>query len=213
MRTRRLGHSDLDITVIGFGAWAIGGGDWLFGWGPQDDADSVATIRRALDLGINWVDTAAVYGLGHSEQVVATRLGGDPRGPAALRLHEVEPGLGPGPQGLAQPAGRFHPSRSRGQPAAPRRRGHRPLSDSLAALGQLARRLGPGLDRRGLAGDGRPAEGRQGPLHRRVQFHARRPGARRRPSRRSRACSRPTRCSGARPSSTCFRGVSSTAPA
>ena len=74
MRTRRLGHSDLEITVIGFGAWAIGGGDWLFGWGPQDDADSVATIRRAIDLGINWVDTAAVYGLGHSEQVVARAL-------------------------------------------------------------------------------------------------------------------------------------------
>jgi aryl-alcohol dehydrogenase-like predicted oxidoreductase len=74
MRTRRLGNSDLDITVIGFGAWAIGGGDWLFGWGPQDDADSVATIRRALDLGINWIDTAAVYGLGHSESVVGRAL-------------------------------------------------------------------------------------------------------------------------------------------
>jgi aryl-alcohol dehydrogenase-like predicted oxidoreductase len=74
MRTRRLGNSDLDITVIGFGAWAIGGGDWIFGWGPQDDAESVATIRRALDLGINWIDTAAVYGLGHSESVVAQAL-------------------------------------------------------------------------------------------------------------------------------------------
>jgi len=74
MRTRRLGQSDLDITVIGFGAWAIGGGDWLFGWGPQDDADSVKTIRRALDLGINWVDTAAAYGLGHSETVVRRAL-------------------------------------------------------------------------------------------------------------------------------------------
>lgn len=74
MRTRRLGHSDLDITVIGFGAWAIGGGEWIFGWGPQDDLDSVTTIRRAVDLGINWVDTAAVYGLGHSEEVVARAL-------------------------------------------------------------------------------------------------------------------------------------------
>ncbi len=80
MQTRRLGHSDLEITVIGFGAWAIGGGDWLFGWGPQDDADSVATIRRAIDLGINWVDTAAVYGLGHSEQVVARALAEIPAG-------------------------------------------------------------------------------------------------------------------------------------
>ena len=71
MQTRRLGNSDLDITVIGFGAWAIGGGDWLFGWGPQDDADSVKAIHRAVDLGINWIDTAAAYGLGHSEEVVA----------------------------------------------------------------------------------------------------------------------------------------------
>jgi aryl-alcohol dehydrogenase-like predicted oxidoreductase len=80
MQTRRLGRSDLDISVIGFGAWAIGGGDWIFGWGPQDDADSVATIRRALDLGINWVDTAAVYGLGHSERVVARALSEVPAG-------------------------------------------------------------------------------------------------------------------------------------
>ena len=80
MRTRRLGQSDLDITVIGFGAWAIGGGDLIFGWGPQDDADSVTTIRRAVDLGINWVDTAAVYGLGHSEQVVGRALAEMPEG-------------------------------------------------------------------------------------------------------------------------------------
>lgn len=76
MRTRRLGNSDLDITPIGFGAWAIGGGGWAFGWGAQDDADSVATIREAIDLGINWIDTAAVYGLGHSEEVVAKALEG-----------------------------------------------------------------------------------------------------------------------------------------
>jgi aryl-alcohol dehydrogenase-like predicted oxidoreductase len=71
VQTRRLGNSDLDITLVGFGAWAIGGGDWLFGWGPQDDADSVKAIHRAVDLGINWIDTAAAYGLGHSEEVVA----------------------------------------------------------------------------------------------------------------------------------------------
>jgi len=67
---RTLGNSDLQITPIGFGAWAVGGGDWQYGWGPQDDNDSVAAIHRALDLGINWIDTAAVYGLGHSEEVV-----------------------------------------------------------------------------------------------------------------------------------------------
>jgi aryl-alcohol dehydrogenase-like predicted oxidoreductase len=75
VQTRRLGNSDLDITPIGFGAWAIGGGDWLFGWGPQDDADSVKAIHRAVDLGINWIDTAAAYGLGHSEEIVARAVG------------------------------------------------------------------------------------------------------------------------------------------
>lgn len=76
MITRRLGHTDLDITVLGFGAWAIGGGGWAFGWGSQDDSDSIASIHEALDLGVNWIDTAAVYGLGHSEEVVAKALAG-----------------------------------------------------------------------------------------------------------------------------------------
>ncbi len=67
---RTLGNSDLKITPIGFGAWAIGGGDWVYAWGPQDDKDSIAAIHRALDLGINWIDTAAIYGLGHSEEMV-----------------------------------------------------------------------------------------------------------------------------------------------
>jgi aryl-alcohol dehydrogenase-like predicted oxidoreductase len=74
METRHLGNSDLRLTPIGFGAWAIGGGDWQFAWGPQDDNDSIAAIHRALDLGINWIDTAAVYGLGHSEEVVARAI-------------------------------------------------------------------------------------------------------------------------------------------
>ena len=73
MTTRTLGNSDLAITPLGLGAWAIGG-DWKFGWGHQDDADSVAAIHRALELGINWIDTAAIYGLGHSEEVVARAL-------------------------------------------------------------------------------------------------------------------------------------------
>jgi aryl-alcohol dehydrogenase-like predicted oxidoreductase len=76
METRQLGNSDLQITPIGFGAWAIGGGDWQFSWGPQEDADSVAAIHRAIDLGMNWIDTAAVYGLGHSEEVVGRALKG-----------------------------------------------------------------------------------------------------------------------------------------
>ena len=73
METKVLGNSDLRITPIGFGAWAIGG-DWEFGWGAQDDAQSIAAIHRALELGVNWIDTAAVYGLGHSEEVVARAL-------------------------------------------------------------------------------------------------------------------------------------------
>jgi aryl-alcohol dehydrogenase-like predicted oxidoreductase len=72
--TRNLGNSDLQLTPIGFGAWAIGGGDWEFAWGAQDDEDSVQTILRALEQGINWIDTAAIYGLGHSEEVVGRAL-------------------------------------------------------------------------------------------------------------------------------------------
>jgi aryl-alcohol dehydrogenase-like predicted oxidoreductase len=74
METRRLGNSDIWITPVGFGAWALGGGGWEFAWGPQDDADSIAAIHRALELGVNWIDTAAVYGLGHSEEIVARAL-------------------------------------------------------------------------------------------------------------------------------------------
>jgi aryl-alcohol dehydrogenase-like predicted oxidoreductase len=74
LTTRRLGATDMEITTVGFGAWAIGGGDWAFGWGPQDDLESIATIRHAAERGINWIDTAAVYGLGHSEEIVRQAL-------------------------------------------------------------------------------------------------------------------------------------------
>lgn len=73
MRTRRLGNSDLELTVIGLGTWAIGG-SWQFGWGPQDDADSIRTILTSLDAGINWIDTAPIYGCGHSEYIVGMAL-------------------------------------------------------------------------------------------------------------------------------------------
>jgi aryl-alcohol dehydrogenase-like predicted oxidoreductase len=72
--TRPLGTTDMDITRVGFGAWAIGGAGWAFAWGSQDDAESVAAIRHAVDRGINWIDTAAVYGNGHSEEVVGLAL-------------------------------------------------------------------------------------------------------------------------------------------
>jgi len=74
MQTRQLGNSDLHITPVGFGAWAIGGSGWQFAWGAQDDNESIGAIHRALELGVNWIDTAAVYGLGHSEEVVHRAL-------------------------------------------------------------------------------------------------------------------------------------------
>jgi aryl-alcohol dehydrogenase-like predicted oxidoreductase len=74
MQTRKLGNSDLYITPVGYGAWAVGGSGWQFGWGSQDDSDSIAAIHRSLELGVNWIDTAAIYGLGHSEEVVARAL-------------------------------------------------------------------------------------------------------------------------------------------
>jgi aryl-alcohol dehydrogenase-like predicted oxidoreductase len=74
MNKKKLGNSDMQLSPIGFGSWAVGGGDWQFSWGPQDDNDSIAAIHKALELGINWIDTAAVYGLGHSEEVVARAL-------------------------------------------------------------------------------------------------------------------------------------------
>jgi aryl-alcohol dehydrogenase-like predicted oxidoreductase len=76
MATRKLGNSDLAISPVGFGAWAIGGSGWEYGWGGQDDEDSIAAIHRSLELGVNWIDTAAVYGMGHSEEVVARALKG-----------------------------------------------------------------------------------------------------------------------------------------
>ncbi|MDX1417996.1 MAG: aldo/keto reductase, partial [Candidatus Promineifilaceae bacterium] len=74
MKKRTLGYTDLHLTTAGLGTWAIGGDGWSHGWGPQDDADSIRTINRALDLGINWIDTAAVYGLGHAEEIIGQAL-------------------------------------------------------------------------------------------------------------------------------------------
>jgi aryl-alcohol dehydrogenase-like predicted oxidoreductase len=76
MRFRALGRSDVQLSAIGFGAWAIGGGNWIEGWGRQDDEDSIAAVHRACDLGVNWIDTAGAYGYGHSEEVIAQALHG-----------------------------------------------------------------------------------------------------------------------------------------
>ncbi|MGZ3667647.1 MAG: aldo/keto reductase [Ktedonobacterales bacterium] len=81
MNTKPLGNTGMIITRVGLGTWAIGGGDWVFAWGSQDDQESIAAIHRALDLGINWIDTAAVYGLGHSEEIVGHAIKGRPKRP------------------------------------------------------------------------------------------------------------------------------------
>jgi aryl-alcohol dehydrogenase-like predicted oxidoreductase len=81
MEKKRLGNSDLELTAIGIGAWAMGGAGWAFSWGPQDDRESIEAIHTALDAGVNWIDTAAVYGLGHSEEVVGRALESRPNRP------------------------------------------------------------------------------------------------------------------------------------
>jgi len=98
MRTRKLGYSDLHLSTVGFGTWAAGGPDWKAGWGPQDDGDSIAAIHRALDVGVNWIDTAGVYGLGHSEVVVGKALKGLKQRPIVAtkcgRIQEASGNLG-----------------------------------------------------------------------------------------------------------------------
>ena len=79
LKKRVLGRSGIEITTVGLGAWAIGGGGWSFGWGKQDDESSIAAIRHAVELGVNWIDTAAIYGLGHSEEVVGRAVSGIPQ--------------------------------------------------------------------------------------------------------------------------------------
>ncbi len=74
LTTHALGRSGMQITRVGFGSWAVGGGGWSFGWGSQDDRESLAAMRHAIELGVNWIDTAAVYGLGHSETIVGRLL-------------------------------------------------------------------------------------------------------------------------------------------
>jgi len=81
MKTRKLGWTDLEITTVGLGTWAVGGGDWQYGWGPQEDSESVKAIRRALEAGVNWIDTAPIYGLGRSEEVVGRAIKGIPPAP------------------------------------------------------------------------------------------------------------------------------------
>src|SRR3954471_5826926 len=94
LKTTQLGSTGLQITPIGFGAWAIGGGGWEFGWGPQEDDESVAAIHRALELGVNWIDTAAAYGFGRSEEVVGRALEGLEERPYVFTKASLVPGTG-----------------------------------------------------------------------------------------------------------------------
>src|SRR4051812_21103364 len=94
LKTTQLGTTGLEITRIGFGAWAIGGGGWEFGWGPQEDDESVAAIHRALEQGINWIDTAAAYGFGHSERIVGRALEGLAERPYVFTKGSLLEGLG-----------------------------------------------------------------------------------------------------------------------
>lgn len=89
MKTKKLGNTDFEITSVGFGAWAIGGAGWEFGWGKQDDDKSIRAIHKAIDSGINWIDTAAVYGLGHSEEIVAKALKGMQKKPYVFTKCEL----------------------------------------------------------------------------------------------------------------------------
>ncbi|HEY5178889.1 MAG TPA: aldo/keto reductase [Dermatophilaceae bacterium] len=94
LKTAQLGRTGLEITRVGFGAWAIGGGGWQFGWGPQEDEASIQTIHRALELGVNWIDTAAAYGFGHSETVVGRALAGLARRPYVFTKASLVQGPG-----------------------------------------------------------------------------------------------------------------------
>jgi len=94
LKTTQLGETGLEITRVGFGAWAIGGGGWEFGWGPQEDEESIQTIHRALELGVNWIDTAAAYGFGHSEEVVGRALVGLARRPYVFTKASLVKGPG-----------------------------------------------------------------------------------------------------------------------
>ena len=180
MQKKRLGNSDLDLTPIGVGAWAMGGGGWAFAWGPQDDDESIAAIHEALDRGVNWIDTAAVYGLGHSEEVVARALEGRANRPYVFtkceRIWDEKRQI------FKSLKARFRPPRVRGQPAPPEGRHHRPLPDPLAR----ARRGHRG----GLGHAGQAEGGGQGPLDRRLQLQRGADGARAARSRRSPRCSR-----------------------
>ena len=192
LTTTPLGTTGMELTRAGFGAWAIGGGDWSFAWGPQDDDASVAAIHHAVERGVNWIDTAAVYGLGHSEEVVGRALR---ELPAAERPYVftkcglVWDAADRTVRAAARDGAGERARGGRGLAAPPGRGSHRPLPGALARRGRHAAR-------RVLADHGRPPRGGQGPRDRAVQ-------PRRRPARpRPRRSATSTRCSRRSPRST-----------
>jgi len=132
---RPSGSGGITITTLGFGSWAIGGGGWTYSWGPQDEETSIATVRHALNRGITWIDTAAVYGLGHSEEVHRSAAAAVARKQAAAGLHQMWSDLGrEQPQSGAAPIAQagVDSTRVRRVPATAGRAAHRSLSISLA---------------------------------------------------------------------------------
>ena len=123
LHARPLGSSGLQVTTVGFGAWAVGGAGWAFSWGPQDDDESIRAIRHAISAGVNWIDTAAIYGLGHSEEVVGRALAGIPAADRPMVFTKC---------GLKfDPADRYKPAQRNSQPAFLREE----VENSLRRLG------------------------------------------------------------------------------
>ncbi len=163
LKTTELGSTGMEITRVGFGAWAIGGGGFEWSWGAQEDEDSIAAIHRALELGVNWIDTAAQYGFGHSEEVVGRAIAGARR--AAVRLHQGRAARGARRRDAPRPDARRAQARARRKPRAPGPRGRRPLPDPLAD---------PRRADRGRLGGARRAPRRGAhPPHRRLQLQRR----------------------------------------
>ena len=133
-----------DNPRVGFGAWAIGGGGWEFGWGPQADDESIAAIHHALDLDVNWIDTAAVYGFRAFRAGGGPRPGGTRRRAAPAGVHQVVAVGGPRREGGQQPRARLDPAGSRGKPAPAPGRRDRPLPDPLGPFRtRTSRKAGP----------------------------------------------------------------------